>query len=284
MMINKRTGMIVWLAMILVQTAFVYGSDPNDIAGSKDPALFTRMPGYHIYRYEVKKFDRFEFPIAPDFRTEAQEGHHLWIVYDLNEGAKPASGLQITRNYCNAAMSAGGKVLVEFEDGGIQLATLKIVKDQVETWAHIAASGNQYSIHVVEKELMKQDVKVDASQLAGSIRSTGRASVYGIYFDSGKSEVKPESTPALTEIAKMLKSDAALRLYVVGHTDNTGTFDNNIRLSNDRALAVIKELTARYSIEPSRLKAFGAGPTSPLQSNQTEQGKAKNRRVELVAQ
>jgi OmpA-OmpF porin, OOP family len=82
----------------------------------------------------------------------------------------------------------------------------------------------------------------------------------------------------------MLKANAAMKLYVVGHTDNVGTFDNNVKLSNSRADAVVKELAGKYSIAASRLQPFGAGPTSPVQSNQKEEGRAKNRRVELVAQ
>jgi outer membrane protein OmpA-like peptidoglycan-associated protein len=96
--------------------------------------------------------------------------------------------------------------------------------------------------------------------------------------------VKPESKPALEEIAKLLKSDAGLKLYVVGHTDNTGVFDANMKLSQDRATAVVNALVSSYGIPVSRLKACGDGPTAPVASNDTEEGRALNRRVELVKQ
>ena len=188
------------------------------------------------------------------------------------------------RNYANAAAAIGGKKIVEFEDGGAQLVTLKISRDNSETWVHVEAVGSQYSLYLVEKQLMKQAVVADAASLAGSIRETGKASVYGIYFDTGKSEIKAESEPALKEIAKLLQADPKLKLYVVGHTDNVGAYAANLTLSNSRADAVVKALVGRHGIAMARLQPFGAGPTAPVQSNATEAGRAKNRRVELVAQ
>jgi len=259
-------------------------SDPNDREGCKDPAVFTRMPGYYISQCDEKEFERYEVPVTADFKTQAVEGRYLMIVYAINEGARQASGLQIVRNYANAAAAIGAKKIIEFEDGGAQLITLKISRDNSETWVHVEAVGHQYTLYLVEKQLMKQAVVADAASLAGSIRETGKASVYGIYFDTGKSEIKAESEPALKEIAKMLQADPKLKLYVVGHTDNVGTYAANLTLSNSRADAVVKALVGKHGIAMARLQPFGAGPTAPVQSNGTEAGRAKNRRVELVAQ
>ncbi|MCX5841461.1 MAG: OmpA family protein, partial [Deltaproteobacteria bacterium] len=127
------------------------------------------------------------------------------------------------------------------------------------------------------------DVVADAAALGASIAATGKATVYGIYFDTGKSVMKPESNPSLEEITKLLKQNGSLTLYVVGHTDNVGALDNNLKLSADRADAVVKTLIGR-GIVASRLKGSGVGPYCPVASNRTEEGKAKNRRVELVEQ
>ena len=155
----------------------------------------------------------------------------------------------------------------------------------METWAYISANGNgSYSIHLVEKQVMKQDVVADASTMDKSIRETGKAALYGIYFDTGKADVKAESKPALDEIAKLLKIEPSLRLYVVGHTDNTGIFDANMKLSQDRAMAIVNALVKNYGLAASRLKAWGDGPTAPMATNDTEEGRALNRRVELVKQ
>jgi len=106
--------------------------------------------------------------------------------------------------------------------------------------------------------------------------------IYGIYFDSGKSVVKPESDATLKEIAKLLASDSSLRLWVVGHTDGVGELTANLQLSRARARAVAEALSSRYGVAASRLSADGAGPLAPVATNRTEEGRAKNRRVELV--
>ena len=143
--------------------------------------------------------------------------------------------------------------------------------------------GRDYELVIVESKPMEKEVTVNADAFSASIASTGKAAVYGIYFDTGKSIVKPESDPTIGEIAKLLKQSPKLRLYVVGHTDNVGTLESNLKLSSDRAAAVVKALVGR-GIDAARLKPAGVGPYSPDTSNKTEEGRAKNRRVELVEQ
>jgi outer membrane protein OmpA-like peptidoglycan-associated protein len=241
------------------------------------------MPGYHIYRYDDLQFDQYEFKIS-DSKTQIVEGHSLFIIYDPNDNIQIPSPLQIGRNYINAAKSVGGKLVYEFHDPG-EDAVVEVTKNKMETWAYITANGNgSYSIHLIEKEAMKQDVLADASTMDRSIRESGKATLYGIYFDTGKADVKPESEIALKEIAKLMEGNANLKLYIVGHTDNTGMLDVNMKLSQDRAAAVMNALISKFSIAASRLKACGDGPTAPVASNDSEEGRALNRRVELVKQ
>ncbi|HMK50087.1 MAG TPA: OmpA family protein [Thermodesulfovibrionales bacterium] len=283
-MMKRIMGIIIMVLCIVPLNEVLAAGDPNDMAGSKDPALFSRMPGFHIYNYEELEFNRYDFPFAAG-KTQAVEGHHVYVDYYINEGAKVPSGLQIARNYENAAKAIGGKTVYEFEDGGVYYVTLKVVKGNAEAWVQVQAAGNgMYKINVIEKQTMTQAVSANAESLAGSIRESGKAAVYGIYFDTGKSVIKEESEPAISEIVKLLNAEPKLRLYVVGHTDNVGAFDYNIKLSQARAAAVVSALINKHGIAASRLIPFGAGPTSPVESNQTEEGRAKNRRVELVAQ
>ena len=138
---------------------------------------------------------------------------------------------------------------------------------------------------VAELEPMESGlVSVNAEFLAGEIGRTGHAAIYGVYFDTGKSELKPESEPAIAEIVRMLNQDASLNIHVVGHTDNVGTLPMNMDLSRRRAAAVVDALTTRHSIPADRLHAEGVGPLAPVESNDTEEGRGKNRRVELVKQ
>jgi OOP family OmpA-OmpF porin len=146
-------------------------------------------------------------------------------------------------------------------------------------------NGPEVQLYVIEMKPMEGDlITVNAASLANDINRTGHASVYGIYFDTGKADVKPESDPTFKKIAKLLRGSPTLKLYVVGHTDNQGALDMNMDLSRRRADAVLAALTTKYGVAPTRLRAFGSGPYSPVASNDSEDGRAKNRRVELVKQ
>jgi OmpA-OmpF porin, OOP family len=127
-------------------------------------------------------------------------------------------------------------------------------------------------------------VTVKASELASAIATSGKIALYGIYFDFDKADLKPESKPQLDEIAALLKNDAALKLMVVGHTDNKGGAAYNLDLSKRRADAVVAALTGAGSTAAGRLLAQGMGSAAPVATNDSEEGRAKNRRVELVKQ
>jgi len=271
---------VIGLLLVLFTCSCGFAQDETDVKGSLDHPLFTRMPGYFISNYEVKEFDKVTSAYLSG-QDENWEGKVTVLGYTIKTGAKQASMLQIGRNYENALKKAGGKILVS--EG--RVIEGKIEKNGAVTYVHAEAfnEGHEYSLTVVEKGTMKQDVVADAAALSASIAATGKATVYGIYFDTGKSVVKPESGPSLDEITRLLKQNGSLALYVVGHTDNVGALDPNLKLSADRADAVVKALMGR-GVAASRLKAAGVGPYCPVESNRTEAGKAMNRRVELVEQ
>ena len=160
----------------------------------------------------------------------------------------------------------------------------KIVKDGKEVWVQVEKGNGAIWLTVVEKAGMAQEIVANADAFGNDIKSTGHAAIYGIYFDTGKSEVKSESQAALQEIAKLLSNDLGLKLLVVGHTDSVGQLEANMKLSQVRAEAVVQALTRSHGVAATRLKAKGAGPIAPVVTNRTEEGRAKNRRVELVEQ
>jgi outer membrane protein OmpA-like peptidoglycan-associated protein len=125
-------------------------------------------------------------------------------------------------------------------------------------------------------------VLVEAAAMEQSLVATGSVSLYGILFDFDQAEIKPESEPTLSEIAKLLTDDPSLAVLVVGHTDNAGSFDYNLDLSSRRAAAVREALISVHGIDGSRLTAAGAGMMAPVANNESEEGRAKNRRVVLV--
>jgi len=126
-------------------------------------------------------------------------------------------------------------------------------------------------------------VHISAAEMQKSIAASGKIALYGILFDFNKAEIKPESAPTLTEMASLLKSQSTLKVLVVGHTDNVGTFAFNEDLSKRRAKAVVAELAARHGIAADRLTPLGASFMAPVSTNTTEEGRTLNRRVELVA-
>ena len=136
-------------------------------------------------------------------------------------------------------------------------------KDGREAWAQAERGNGKIWLRVVEKGAMQQYVVADAAALGSGIRSTGHVAVYGIHFDTNKSVVKPESKPALDEVAKLLKQDPALKLKVVGHTDMVGSQEANMELSQARAEAVVQALDGEYGIAATRLKGYGVGPSRP---------------------
>ncbi len=266
------------LCAVVVACAAGFSQNEVDVKGSQDHPLFTRMPGYYISDYDVKDFDKYTSPYLSG-QDQNWEGKVTHLEYYAKTQAKQASMLQIARNYENALKKVGGKVLVNDE----RVIEGKVEKNGGVTYVHIEAfnDGRSYSVVVVESRPMTQDVVADAASLNASIAANGKVALYGIYFDTGKSVVKPESNPSLDEITKLLKQNAGLMLYVVGHTDNVGNLESNVKLSADRADAVVKALVGK-GVAASRLKAAGVGPYCPVASNQTDEGKAKNRRVELV--
>lgn len=134
---------------------------------------------------------------------------------------------------------------------------------------------------VVSKALENKMVEVKAADMADALATKGFVDLYGIYFDTDKTDIKPESVKTLDEVANLLKIDRSLKLQISGHTDKTGTADHNMKLSEGRAKAVVDALVKNYGIAATRLQAKGYGDTKPVAPNDKEENRAKNRRVEL---
>ncbi len=146
-----------------------------------------------------------------------------------------------------------------------------------------AKRGAYADVEIIEvKPMVENMVTVKADEMAQSMTTTGHIALYGLLFDFNKAEIKEASRATLAEIATLLKTEPNLALYVVGHTDNVGTFAFNLDLSKRRAEAVVAALVKDFGISPKRLTANGVASLAPVATNTTEAGRAKNRRVELV--
>jgi OmpA-OmpF porin, OOP family len=251
----------------------------------KDTPWFSGMPNFYIYAAEDVEFGSYNFFNGKNCTTV--EGKKLKRTYSLKEDAQKSSVIQIMRNYSNAIKSMGGTVIYEgmpqnaecAENNGINMVVGKAVKDGNELWVEaVTLGGDDFYLTIVLKELMKQDVT--ASNMFEALNRDGHIALY-INFDTGKSVVKPESQPIIEQIVQMLKSKPDLKIGVEGHTDNVGTPATNKTLSEARAKSVVSAIVAQ-GITAERLSPAGYGQDKPIGDNNTEEGRAKNRRVELV--
>jgi len=298
------------LSLVLIGAIEPVGA--ADAQGSRDHPLISRYPGSQIEEYAQKAFDEFQLPLSKVSdgkyeKTQSVEGKVTAIYYTVPEGR---SALEVYRNYESAMRNAGFQVLFACAktcgsappagvfplDGAFgnysdqtRFLAAKLARPEgdvyVALWVYDSSFDIKTFLAVVESKPMETGlVTIDAAALANDITRTGHASVYGIYFDTGRADIKPASDAALKEIAKLCQKNPALKLYVVGHTDNQGTLDSNLDLSRRRADAVSAALSGKYGVAGARLKSYGVGPVAPVASNDAEEGRAKNRRVELVKQ
>jgi OmpA-OmpF porin, OOP family len=239
-----------------------------------------------VFRNYANELTAQGFTMLYDSTQDAKLGK--WNGYLLPYGALQA---KLTTSRSNFVMSAAptseARTLSaqRVKDGQTLYVHLLVVQWEKDNVTFKAKQGAYAALDIVEAGQLQQNmVTVSASDMSKAIANTGRIALYGILFDTGKAEIKPESKLALEEIAKLLRSEPNFKLRVVGHTDNQGSLDSNISLSKRRAEAVNAALASQHGIAASRLSAFGVADLAPVASNTDEAGRAKNRRVELVPQ
>lgn len=254
---------------------------------------------------KLANFDR-HFFIAGD-KAVAVEGRIFHDRFNLDGGARKYSDIEFRRNYENAIQALGGKKIntsqytyAVMDAAGGRDALEKtnyaapmnpdaphdiyLLRQGGKEW-WIDVSTGSFPLHgyvvVLEREGMKQSLGfLDAAAMKQAIDKDGRVALY-INFDVDKATLRPDAQPILAEIDKLLQADPALKLSIEGHTDNTGAPDHNQTLSAARARSVLGALVG-LGIDPARLQSKGFGQDKPLADNASEDGRAKNRRVELV--
>ncbi|MBY0427893.1 MAG: OmpA family protein [Alphaproteobacteria bacterium] len=254
----------------------------EDEEGSKDHPRIPRLPGYEIQHYVGNDFGFHEFYTSAD-KTVKVEGRYWQIDYLLPEGKKVRGALEIVRNYENIFKAKGGGSYLDDVSNGGGTATVWMNDDNKESWMEISVSneGEAYTLTIVEKAALQQQIELGSAQIAKELSEKGTVALYGILFDTAKSDIKPSSEPTLKAIADALKSAPNMNVEVGGHTDNVGGTAYNQTLSQARASAVQQTLIS-MGIKAERLHAKGYGDSVPLAGNDTQDGRAKNRRVQLT--
>ena len=256
----------------------------QDAEGSKDHPLFNRMPRFHITEYAQREFDGFKFPTGKDVgdetRMQTVEGKTFDISYEKDEESPEVSFLSIARNFDNALKKIGATLVAKTVEPGnsYSFITARITKPGSEIWVLLTGSDSNYRLNIVEKQVMEQVIQ--ANDMYAALQKNGFIAL-DIHFDLGKATIKPDSQDLVAQIAELLKGNSSLKVSLEGHTDNTGTPAGNKKLSEDRAKAVVAAVSAK-GIPSVRMVAVGWGQERPVADNRTEEGRAKNRRVEVV--
>ena len=303
--------LLLLLALTSLVTAGAH-AQTRDVAGARDFPGIGRFGGSVITGYQVKDFDAARMQAAP-FKDgqpadpRRLEGRVTRIAYKTNPGP---SILEVSRNFETQLSKGGFETLVACDTdacGGIPFTEAIDALPVPQMWmdgfnyhyyagrkvdggrqmfVSVAVSENNREIYaqltVAELGAIENKM-VDAAAMAKGLGDTGHIALYGVYFDTDKAVIKPESRPTLEQIAKLLTGQPQLNVFIVGHTDSQGAYDYNLDLSRRRAEAIAAELVKTYRIAQPRLRTAGVGLLAPVGSNATESGRALNRRVELVA-
>lgn len=312
---------LILLALLITPAGFaedVEGSKDHPMVSRYEGSSivdydFREFDSYEILLGKVKR-DPENPSDTIEESSENLEGKVTKISYYLPEDR---STLEVFRNYEDALKAAGFEILftcanndcggrdfnhkvVEYKSGfgdnysDQRYLAAKITRDEGDVYVSLYTVKNTSGggpdknhiyteVDVIELAPMQEAmVTVDANAMAEEIFETGSISIYGILFDFDKADIKSESAATIKEIATLLNNNPDLKLFIVGHTDNKGSLDYNTNLSQKRAEAVVAILVSEHSIESSRITPKGLAFLAPVASNSTEEGRAKNRRVELV--
>ncbi|MDT3695342.1 MAG: OmpA family protein [Ignavibacterium sp.] len=275
-------------ALFLIPSTTFTSFSQNDADGCKDHALLTRLNNFYLASCE-ENFNELELRLDNN-KTEIKEGNlfSLDYVFNSDAGEKPKSPLQIIKNFENAIVKNGGKMLYKNTnalDADLE-ATYYLSTKEKEYWVRLFNFGGtpneveRFTLYVLEMESMKQEI--EASEMFEAINKNGFIALY-INFETGKSTIKQESQNIIDELFSMLNENATLKIVVEGHTDNVGNSSSNKTLSEQRALSV-KDALVNKGISAERIEAVGYGQDKPIADNTTEEGRTKNRRVEIKKQ
>jgi outer membrane protein OmpA-like peptidoglycan-associated protein len=319
----KKSMNRLWVGMVLslaigILPAFAAS---GDLEGSKDHPLLKRYEGAEIVGYDHKEFDEYKIPLAVKANAITKsmqvDGELTHLIYMIPFGR---SIVEVIKNYETEFKKTGYKTLFTSDPKDAMymsdwlpqhekepfLGIAYGMPGKVVAWSKSRPEGDIYVLlaaqesraynspfkegqtillmDVVVKKAMEGNKLVGAKEMADQIAESGRVALYGIYFDLNKTDIKPESEPTLKEIATLLQTHAGMKLLVVGHTDNIGSLAANTDLSQRRAQVVVERLVSKYAIAKDRLTPIGVSFAAPVASNKTDEGRAKNRRVELVEQ
>jgi len=255
-------------------------------AQAQDHPVIKPIPGSTLLEdyYVHKTYSSLELNVQDEEGIEKKvvKGEYWELQYEfLDESGdrdETKSGLESAENYKNAALEKGGKIL--YDAGDILNFTMPTSVGDTY-WVYLEAGDGWYSLYIVKEEGLKQKLHFGVDEIKAELDKTGHIAIYGITFESGKADLQAGAETQLVEIVKLMKSNTGLKIEVQGHTDNVGDDASNQTLSEKRAKTV-KDFLVLYGISGERIRTAGYGESQPVASNDTEEGRTMNRRVEIV--
>ncbi|MBN1827481.1 MAG: OmpA family protein [Candidatus Eisenbacteria bacterium] len=237
---------------------------------------------------EHEAFSAFEFPVTDpetgEKTTHPVKGEYWYLYYEMLDGSgeldESVSEMEFLENYKSAAREKGGEI--HFDDSWNGYLTFTVPRDDGGlSWCYAEASDGAYSLWIVDEQPFEKKLTFSAAEIKRRLDADGRIAVYGILFDTDKADLKPEAMEPLGEIVKLMLQYTDLSIEIQGHTDNQGTAEHNLDLSRRRA-DTVRRYILLFGVDEKRLVSDGYGLTRPVAPNDSEEGRAKNRRVELV--
>ena len=303
-LLSRYTGsiMVAYLAKTYDETDLVAGKFKQAADGKAPPfenmihakGKVTRL----VYNYPE---DRSSMEVMRNFRA-AMQGAGMTIEFSCDKASCAASpddfggaveSLKIDQNnenwpeYSYASPFNYGRFEPHYTLASLKRPNGAVTYVAVYVVSPLSGQNGGTLIEIVEPTTMETgrlSVNLTAGAMAEAISADGKVALYGLYFDTDRAELRPDSKPSLDEIAKLLHDNPKLNVYVVGHTDNQGSLAHNLDLAQRRSESIMHALTTDYKINASRLLAKGVASFAPVATNETEAGRARNRRVELVRQ
>jgi outer membrane protein OmpA-like peptidoglycan-associated protein len=246
-----------------------------------DYPLLGHLPGTQPRAPVKVHYDEVKFPVTQGTETKgvAVRGYHYKISYDVYHIKPLISGLEIQENYRAALKDLNAEILYTKEG---EETVARVDNNGKTVWIDVTGgTGATITVDTIEEKPFLLSIKPpQAADMKATLDHTDRITLY-VNFAFNKAILQPDAQPIIAQVATLMKSNPDLKFSVEGHTDSIGLHDYNVKLSQDRAAAVVAALEAQ-SIAASRLSSTGFGPDKPIAPNETDPGRAKNRRVELV--
>jgi OOP family OmpA-OmpF porin len=249
------------------------------LSGQKDHPVIKPIPGFSLENSEFEDFSSHAFEVKQESEwiEKNVKGKYWFLYYEYQKEDRTFSKLEIIENYKQAALEKGGRILKEDET---KLDFTVPHPKSGTIWVHLHTWVNSYELYIIEEEGFEKRLDFSFEEMKKELDTAGHIAIYGIYFDFDKSDLKIGSEKMLIEIIKLMQSYPDLKIEIQGHTDSTGSREYNLKLSERRANTV-KSYLVLYGVDPSIMTTRGYGPDEPVASNETEDGRALNRRVEL---